>query len=357
MMEKLEQLQRLLRWKESNSFMANKLGVSLEELANLKKELKSNTELIEVDKDGFEVKVKWIKDSNMSVMLSKKKEDPEVANEEFKKFLASYKPAAIQVQNKHHNEMTNTCLVVNKQDAHLNKLDVAGDNNMSERFVTFYQNLYKMLLKATITSNLQKVIYVLGSDEFNSEFHGRTTHDTPQQNIGDYYKSFEAICAHEISIINLLQQYSDSVHIMYIPGNHDENVGWHLVNWIKTYYRNCANVLVDDNTSYTKYIKYSNTAMCFNHGYIVKPEMLAQNFPIEFKAHWSACDNFYIFTGDKHTELSRQIGGIKFYRLAQISKAKSKWDMERGYIPSKGELTAFLIEEGEGLTDIYHQSL
>lgn len=365
----LASLENLIKWKESKAFYAKKLGLSLEELDSLMRDLKekktttnaaspeSKLAQHEVNTDQFQVNSGWVKDKDMSIQFSKKKLDATQAREEFKKFLKEYTPSARQISNKHHGKAGNSCLVVNKQDAHLNKLDVSGDNNIGDRFMTFYKNLIKILEKSTATSNLQKVVYVLGSDEFNSEHTGRTVHDTPQQNIGDYFRTFEAICAHEVTIINLLQEYADTVNIIYIPGNHDEHVGWHMVHWLKTYYRNCTNVQVEDSPSYTKYIKFSNTGMCFNHGYIVKPEMLAQNFPIEFKQYWSSCDNFYIFTGDKHTELSRQIGGIKFYRLAQISKAKSKWDHERGYAISKGELTAFLIEEGEGLTDIYHQAL
>lgn len=357
----LDQLSRLLKWKESKTFMAKKLNVSIEELNDLLKEVRQTklNNLLEDKGVGsqYEVSGGWVKEKGLSLRFTQKKEAEKVSKEEFSKFLEGYVPEARQVANKHNNEMVGSCLVINKQDAHLNKYNVVGTNNINERFNDFYRNLTKILRKSVATSNLDKIIYVLGSDEFNSEHTGRTTHDTPQQNILDFHSSFEAICAHEISIIRLLQEFANNIYVIYVPGNHDEHVGWHMVNWLNAYYRNCNNVHFDSTPSYTKYVKYSNTAMCFNHGYVVKPEQLAQNFPIEFKEHWSTCDNFYIFTGDKHTELSRTIGGIKFYRIAQISKAKSKWDMERGYGPSKGEITAFLIEEGEGLTDIYHQSV
>ena len=47
--------------------------------------------------------------------------------------------------------------------------------------------------------------------------------------------------------------YSKNVDIIYCSGNHDEFVGWHLVNWLKSYFRNQKNLRFDDNESYTKF--------------------------------------------------------------------------------------------------------
>lgn len=370
--EQLEQVSKLLAWKKSKQFMADKLGIPVAEVNELLSELRSIEKpvIIREDQSGidsilgrrgldgaYDIAGGWVKESGVSIRFNKKTEVMDDTN--FIKFLETYIPKAdpITCKDSPHAMKVNSCLVINKQDSHLNKYDVGGDNNIQKRFRNFYDSVAGILTKAKSTSNLQRVIYVIGSDEFNSEFTGRTVHDTPQQNIMDYHTGFEAICSHEISIINLLLERAHNVHVLYIPGNHDEHVGWHMASWLKTYYRECGQIHFDIAPTYTKYIKYSNTGMCFNHGYIVKPEQLAQNFPLEFKEHWSACDNFYIFAGDKHTELARAIGGIKFYRLAQVSKAKSKFDSERGYIASKGELTAFLIEETEGLTDVYHKTI
>ncbi len=123
------------------------------------------------------------------------------------------------------------------------------------------------------------------------------------------------------------------------------------MSWLQTYFRNQTNVTWDISPKYTKYVKFHNTAMCFNHGDGAKPEVVARNFPLEFKEHWSKCDHFMIFGGDKHTELSRDLGGIKFYRIPALSTAVSRWDSKNGY-PAKGELTAFLIHETDGLTNI-----
>ena len=123
------------------------------------------------------------------------------------------------------------------------------------------------------------------------------------------------------------------------------------------YYRDQKNILIDTLPVNSKYIKFSNSAIMFNHGDGMKPEKLAQVFPIEFKKEWSSCNNHYIFTGDKHHELSRDIGGIRFYQIPALSKAVSAWDSKNGYNITKAEMTAFLITENVGLTDIYKEQI
>jgi UDP-2,3-diacylglucosamine pyrophosphatase LpxH len=170
-----------------------------------------------------------------------------------------------------------------------------------------------------------------------------------------YQESFKLISNHEIVILNTLLTFSKKVKVVFIPGNHDEYVGWNLINLLETYYRNESSIEFDSSIDNTKYHKFGNSAIMLNHGDAIKPVDLAQKFPIGFKHSWSQCDNYYIFTGDKHTELSMDIKGIKFYRVPQLSNAKSKWDDKQGYIDSKAEMTAFVITETNGMSDIYKE--
>lgn len=78
---------------------------------------------------------------------------------------------------------------------------------------------------------------------------------------------------------------------------------------------------------------------------------------MEFKEEWSNCDYYYSFVGDKHHEMSKDIHGIKFYQIPQLSNAKSYWDDKQGHTSSKAEMTAFVITSTQGLTDIYKEIL
>ena len=102
---------------------------------------------------------------------------------------------------------------------------------------------------------------------------------------------------------------------------------------------------------------YLFLVITMNHGDALKPAKLAALFPAEFREAWSFHENFYIFTGDRHHELSLDLDGIKFYQLPAFSNTKSLWDDKNGYTCVKAEATGFLIDETEGITNIFKQYL
>ncbi len=409
----LEQLQQMLNWKKSKKYYADKLGITEGEVNELLKELKyknsindeaeaasyieeleeavirfqedvlkgtgevvfnspeeirSLEDLIEkckIDTNKWEI-TKYVQNYwgnakqphwQVKAWLGKKSNEQEF-QDSFIDFLENYKPLSPSVMSpKYETEKSNGCLIINKQDSHLNKLDVDGFNDVEDRFGAFVEKIEIIINQAQLSNNLEEIYYIIGSDEFNSEFTGTTTKGTPQQNIMQYHESFSRICDHEVSVINLLLQKCDYLHVIYVPGNHDEFVGWHMVKWLKTYFRNISRISIDDSPNYRKYTSYGTTAMMFNHGDAIKPAKLAALFPMEYKEEWSWHDNFYIFTGDKHHELSQDFNGIKFYQIPAFSNAKSSWDDKNGYTTSRAEVTAFLIDFEEGMTNIFKQYL
>ena len=339
-----------------------------EVVVNIKEEIKSLEDLIEkckIDTEKWEI-TKYVQNFwgnekephwQVKAWLGKKSTE-QVFQDAFVDFLASYQPVSQDVISpKFTPSKPHGCLVISKQDSHLNKFDIDGNNNIDERFARIIFRMETILAQAQLSNNLDHVTYILGSDQFNSEFTGTTTKGTPQQNIHTYHESFIEICNHEILVITMLLQYADKVYITYVAGNHDEYVGWHMLHWLQTYFRNQDRVQFDISPKYRKYVGYGVSAMMFNHGDAIKPAKLAGIFPIEFREHWSDHQVFYIFTGDKHHEVSHDFNGIKFYQVPAFSNSKSLWDDKNGHVLSKAEITAFLIDETDGMTNIFKQYL
>ena len=409
----LNQLEEILHWKKSKKFYADKLGITelevdellvelrnreiIEEVAevgnyvseleetivrfeedivkgtgeivfNSKDEIKSLDELIvkcKIDTDKWEitkyVQNYWGNGGNphwqVKAWLGKKSTE-QVFQDAFVDFLASYKPVSQEVMSpKVDFDKPKGMLVINKQDSHLNKYDIDGNNDVTNRLAHIMYKVELIANQAQLSNNLEQITYIIGSDEFNSEYSGMTTKGTPQTNTHTYQTSFEYICGHEILMITMLLQYGHEVKVVYVAGNHDEFVGWHMVNWLQTYFRNTERVTFDCSPKYRKYVSYGQSALMFNHGDAIKPAKLAALFPIEYRAGWSYHDKFYIFTGDKHHEVSHDFNGIKFYQIPAFSNAKSLWDDKNGHTMSKAEVTGFLIDEDEGITNIFKQYL
>ena len=409
----LTQLEEILHWKKSKKFYADKLGIEesdvdellkelrtresiiqeaelgnyiseLEEtivrfeedllkgtgeiVINTKDEIKSLDELIikcKIDTDKWEI-TKYVQNYwgngetphwQVKAWLGKKSTE-QVFQDAFVDFLDSYKPVSQDVMSpKWEGNKFPAMLIINKQDSHLNKYDIDGNNDVTDRLANIMYKVEMIANQAQLSNNLDQITYIIGSDEFNSEFTGTTTKGTPQTNTHTYQTSFEYICGHEVLMITMLLQYAENVNVVYVAGNHDEYVGWHMVNWLRTYFRNIERVTFDCSPKYRKYISYGGSALMFNHGDAIKPAKLAALFPIEYREGWSFHNNFYIFTGDKHHEVSHDFNGIKFYQIPAFSNAKSLWDDKNGHTMSKAEVTGFLIEQGSGMTNIFKQYL
>ena len=407
----LEQLQSLLSWKKSKKFYAEKLGIAeteidelLKELrsrdrddaesgtyiaeledvvvkfmedvtkgtgevtANFSEEVKSLDELIEkckIDTEKWEV-TKYVQNFwgngenphwQVKAWLGKKTAE-QLFQSSFVDFLEAYEPVSQGVTSPDFNVGNELAmLVINKQDSHLNKYDIDGNNDIIDRLTKIMFKVGTIISQAKLSNNLENITYIIGSDEFNSEYSGATTKGTPQTNTHTYHDSFKFICDHEVMMITMLLRHSETVNVVYVAGNHDEFVGWHMVTWLQSYFRNVERVSFDCSPKYRKYVSYGTSALMFNHGDAIKPAKLAALFPMEFKEGWSFHENFYIFTGDKHHEVSQDFNGIKFYQIPAFSNAKSVWDDKMGHVMSKAEVTGFLIEQGSGMTNIFKQYL
>ena len=275
----------------------------------------------------------------------------------FMKFLETYQSSYKEIKSKQKSKikLNRSGLVINKQDFHLNKKDEEFfENNLKRRIDEYESHIDLVLERANLLSSLENITYVIGSDYFNSEINNMTVKGTPQTNLEDYHLTFEIACNHEVNIISkFLEQSLETINIIFLIGNHDACVSFHLVSWLKAFYRKEKRVNIDVDPSYTKYFSIYDTAFCINHGDVQKPIILAQNFPFEYKRGFSEANFHVILTGDKHKELSKDLGGIKFYQIPALSKAKSRWDLQNGYTTTKAESTTFLIEEGLGITTIF----
>jgi hypothetical protein len=297
----------------------------------------------------------FVYSANFKLIQEGSKEDFQI---KFIDFLRDFKVDVPLVSRPLLNlEKPNACYVIDKQDFHFNKADVHGNNDVIERLSNYESLTLELVEKASRNYNLDKIVYIIGSDCFNSEWTGMTTKGTPQvNNIISYHQAFRLILHHEILVIRDLMKYAEEVEVLFLAGNHDQYVGWHLAETLKSCFSTHSRVYFDTDPHFRKYVHYSNTAMMFNHGDGAKPQVLANIFPVEFKK-WSECDNWLIFVGDKHREMEKNFGGCEFYGIAALSDAKSEWDEKNGFVTNKAKYTSFVIERNVGITDIYKKNI
>lgn len=271
--------------------------------------------------------------------------------DEFKEFLKTYSSPHTPLVRGSSDRATGRTLLINKQDVHLNKYDIGGDNDINKRFQEYYSAL-SSTLDSCGQGILDEIVYVIGSDHFNSEWTGSTVKGTPQSNTHSYQESFKLICDHEVSVINMLVGSSRKVRVVYLGGNHDRFASWHMVTWLQAYFREQDGLIFDTKEDFTKYLSVYDSAICLNHGDTQKFKRLVENFPVAYKKGFANANFHYVITGDKHTERTEEIGGVKCYQIPVQSKAISEWDSQNGYTSAKAEMISFLFKEGKGVNQI-----
>lgn len=398
-LSKLEQLRNLMTQKKSKRYYAKRLGISENEVQELldgiKKKQTPEVQSVEegevtfeqnlekneikvcklwtfapkpedvikehnIDENRWKLAQIWIKQTSKGYLTSAaftSKQASDFTQEDALKIIKSVQPVPKKIKPQQNKFLPKAALILPKQDAHLDKFDIDGNNDIEKRFTDIENSIFKILAKAKLSNHIEKVTYIVGSDQFNSEWTQATTKGTPQKNILTYEEGFSRIVEHEAGILDLLLESVDKVDVIFVPGNHDHHVGWHLIHCLQGMFRKNDRISFDIAPKNRKYEKYSKTAIMFNHGDVLKGKDLAHRFPMEFIENWSQCENFYIFTGDKHHEVSQDIHGIKFFQVPALSTAKSFWDDKNGYTCTKAEMTGFLITAENGMTDIYKEML
>lgn len=261
------------------------------------------------------------------------------------KFVLPFPSLTWTTVGRSQTEKPKACLIIPKQDAHWNMYDVKGQNSIEDRFAIFTKALLSQLEKCILTNNLEKIVYVVGSDEFNSEWTSQTTKGTPQQNILTYQESFEKVCEFNIETIKLLRFYAPKIEVVLLNGNHDEYVGWHLANLLKQVFKKNDSIEVNSDTQNTKVVSYAKNLILLNHGDANSPKELGAKFPVIAHDVWSNYTNYLVICGDKHFERSADINGVICYQVPQLSKSLSAWSDKKQYIVTKPELLTFLLEE------------
>ena len=118
----------------------------------------------------------------------------------------------------------NVCGIISLQDLHFGK---PGNETMA----SIAMNTVNSLLAKSIGYNLEKIILVLGGDALQMDtFNGTTTKGTPIETNTSaqdaYIQAFEGLYL----LLTLMRGYTNNVHVMFIPGNHDRLTSFHLIH-------------------------------------------------------------------------------------------------------------------------------
>lgn len=370
-------------WKLSNIECARRLGITLDEYLRIKKSLgfksrrlkytsdttseKVNSESYDLEKgtgkieklvsvnpktpeeiiqilgiDTTEWKLSqyWNKEKSDKWLVSalvtkivKTKED--YIKDIIENFKPKYEPVIIRKQKRHRY----VSCVLSMQDMHIGK---AGNDDIIEQYFTSLEQLTE-----SVSNNyfIDDLVYVIGGDILNMDtFNGTTTFGTPVENSDTAYKVYAEAFDALYQGIRFLKERCETLHIMFIPGNHDRLSSYHLVHALSKAIQE-ESIVWHADYSERKVLTFNNNFFAFEHGDVnTKNSLLV--YATEFSQEWGETKFRTLYTGHYHKKKTveyiteDEITGFSVKIIPSLSKT-DYWHYHNKFIGSK---RAALIE-------------
>ena len=364
-------------WKLSNVECARRLGITLDEYLKIKKSLgfkskklkynsDNNTERINsesydlekgtgkieklvsvnpktpeeiiailgIDTTEWKLSQYWNKEKNDKWLVSalvtkivKTKED--YLKDIIDNFKPKYQPVIVKKQKRHRY----VSCVLSMQDMHIGK---DGNDDIIEQYFASLEQLTE-----SVSNNyfIDDLVYVIGGDILNMDtFNGTTTSGTPVENSDTAYKVYADAFDALYQGIRFLKERCETLHIMFIPGNHDRLSSYHLVHALSKAIQE-ENIIWHSDYSERKVLTFSNNFFAFEHGDVnTKNSLLV--YATEFSQQWVDTKFRTLYTGHYHKKKTieyiteDEITGFSVKIIPSLSKT-DYWHYHNKFIGSK----------------------
>lgn len=251
---------------------------------------------------------------------------------------------------------------VNIADLHLGKL-CCVEQNPEEYNCQLAEETF-LRLAAEICAELRgKPLEYITFPGPNDFFHfdtklQTTTKGTPQDTDVLHSRLFNVGTEMLVRCIEMLVEIAP-VHIIYVPSNHDELMGYHAIKFLEAWFRQDPRVTIDASAYPRKYQLYGKTLIGYAHGdkeggngTREKASRLASLMPIEAKALWGQADYHEMHAAHLHSEqMIQEINGVIVRRISSPAAADT-FHTEHGYLGAVRKAQTFIYDKTRGLVQI-----
>lgn len=241
-------------------------------------------------------------------------------------------------------------LEVSPFDLHFGKLAWAMetgedyDLDIAERV---YESAVQDLAAKAQAFDIGKIVLPIGQDFFHIDnLAGETVNGTPQDTDGRYAKMFAAGAMACVRSIDFLRQIAP-VQILWVPGNHDRTVSWHLASYLGAWYRRDKAVTADDSPRHRKYIPWGKVLLGFTHGDEEPHRDLPTIMAGEVPELWAASIHREWHLGHFHKRKEvRHVAGDTFgpvhVRILPSLSGTDAWHYRKGFVGGQRAAEAYL---------------
>lgn len=331
-------------------------------------------EKFQIDKDYWDVTKSvlnewgaWNNYNRQAKVWLKRKGDI-IEWEEFKRdfidYVKQFSPKVPKIERK--EETSKKMFELSIYDLHLGKMawhmESGNDYDSKIAQYRFFSALHSLIDNAK-REKVELIVFPIGNDFFNSDKDipfPQTTKGTPQESDLRWQKIYRRGREILTAAINMLKEIAP-VHVIAVPGNHEEQKLFYMADALEAIYENDENVTVDNEPTLRKYFKYGNNLIGFTHGKDVPKDRLIHIMPQEKPQLWAETKYRHWHCGHKHkketltTKQEEDISGIHIKHLRSI-KGRDAYETKKGY-SSLGGAEAMIWDFEKGLKANYFYNL
>lgn len=257
------------------------------------------------------------------------------------------------VSRKSEYALSSQALVIPMADLHYGQRTCSistGHEHGCEKSINEYWGIINDIIDRVSDKDFKKIYFTIGGDMLNCDNRqGTTTRGTRQDNDGDIEQFIIDLTNNIISTVELLRTIAP-VHVIYIPGNHDELVSFGIANVLRVYYKFFEDVTVDYSQLPRKYTVFGNTLIGFAHK--LNTKNVNSIIQKEARKEFGETNNTVYFLQHYHKEFAVDEDGTDVRVLPTISPL-SRWAFEEGF-SSRRKCQSFVIDEKYGITDVMY---
>ena len=366
-----------LTWKTGSNYPKGHIK-TLDELlkackVNLNEYYVSNYIVNKWDVTAFKNDIpKTIENFQVKARLEKLVQNIEIKNvtEVFKELIKEYRPPVTSNNGfkkaKDISPSENNMLEISIMDLHYGKLSwlgETGENYDTKIARERYINAIQMLLKRAGGFEYSQILFLVGSDFFNSDtIDNTTTHGTPQDEDLRWQKTFKTGVNLVVDGINILKETNVPIKVVVIPGNHDFSKSLYMGSFLEAWFNNDSQICIDNGASPRKYHVFGKVLLGFTHGNEEKEQSLPLLMASEkaSKQYWSDtsfhewhCGHYHRKKDTKYTVLDKTVPlkedlGVTVRYLSSLTGTE-EWHHKKGYVGCMKGADGFIWNDNLGL--------
>lgn len=271
------------------------------------------------------------------------------------KLMESYSYFVNEINKHTSKDIKGQLLEISIPDLHIGKMshrEETGEDYDLKIASERYKNAITQLLRTANLDNVSDILLPIGNDLFNvdNQF-STTTGGTPQDCDSRFYKMVGAAKELLINTITGLSAFA-RVHVLIVPGNHDEVTTFMLGEILEAWFHNDSNITVNNTAKLRKYFQFGKNSFLYTHGDKEKHGDLGLIFATEEPILWADTKYRFVKLGHLHKQKKIEyittdtLQGFQIEILPSLSST-DKWHYGKGYLGNK-QAKAYLYDKELG---------